>query len=181
MIRTPSRLTRTPDLGSGTGKRDPFEVVPHVLDLVRLTGAIFVRSDFRAPWAYTSPPTVELAGALPPGAGSLVMFHIVVDGHCWVALDDGGRHELSRGDVVVMPYGDSHSWGSYEPARPVSIASLLPPRPWTELPHIEYGGDGAETKVVCGSLRGDAVLFDPVLRGSRRCSSCGRPAPPRRG
>ena len=27
-----------------------------------------------------------------------------------------------------------------------------------------YGGDGEHTLVVCGYLRGDAVLFDPVLR-----------------
>ncbi|MBA2473947.1 MAG: hypothetical protein H0V41_17580 [Pseudonocardiales bacterium] len=49
MTETPPRLTETPDLGSSPGIRDPFEVVPRVLDLVRLTGAIFFRSDFRAP------------------------------------------------------------------------------------------------------------------------------------
>ena len=164
MTTTPAGLTATPGLADGSARRDPFAVVPQVLDLVRLTGAIFFRSDFRAPWSYTSPPTLEMADALPKGTGSLVMFHIVAAGHCWIAMADGVRHELSRGDVVVMPYGDAHAWGSFEEARPVSIATLLPPRPWTELPHVEYGGDGAETKVVCGYLRGDAVLFDPVLR-----------------
>jgi AraC-like DNA-binding protein len=164
MIRTPSRLTGTPDIDPDPGRRDPFEIVPHVLDLVRLNGAIFFRSDFRAPWAYTSPPTSELAGVLPPGAGSLVMFHIVVDGHCWVEMENGARRDLSKGDVVVMPYGDAHAWGSFDDAEPVPIATLLPPTPWTELPYLEYGGDGPETRVVCGYLRGDAVLFDPVLR-----------------
>ena len=113
--------------------------MPRVLELVRLSGAIFFRSDFRAPWAYTSPPTVELATALPPGAGSLVMLHIIADGRCWVALNDGVRHELARGDVVVMPYGDANAWGSPEPAEPVSIATLLRP-PWKQLPHLQYGG-----------------------------------------
>ncbi|PZS22326.1 MAG: AraC family transcriptional regulator [Pseudonocardiales bacterium] len=169
MTETPPCLTETPDLGSGdlgsgVGIRDPFEVVPQVLDLVRLTGAIFFRSHFRAPWAYTSPATLELAGALPPGAGSLVMFHIIAEGHCWVALEDGVKRDLSRGDVVVMPYGDAHSMGSPAYAEPVSIATLLPPRPWTKFPHVEYGGCGEHTLVVCGYLRGDAVLFDPVLR-----------------
>lgn len=164
MTETPPCLTQTPDLGSGKGIRDPFEVVPQVLDLVRLTGAIFFRSEFRAPWAYTSPPTLDLAGALPPGAGSLVMFHIIAEGHCWIALADGVKRDLSGGDVVVMPYGDAHSFGSPECGEPVSITTLLPPRPWTEFPHIDYGGSGARTLVVCGYLRGDAVLFDPVLR-----------------
>jgi hypothetical protein len=121
MTETPPSLTETPDLGSGEGTRDPFEVVPQVLDLVRLSGAIFFRSDFSAPWAYTSPPTLDLAGALPPGEGSLVMFHIIAEGRCWIALDDGVKRDLARGDVVVMPYGDAHSFGSREPAEPVSI------------------------------------------------------------
>jgi AraC-like DNA-binding protein len=164
MSETSPHLTQTPDFLAGSGDVDPFEVVPHVLDLVSLTGAIFFRSDFRAPWAYTSPPTHELVGALPPGRGSLVMFHIIAQGHCWVAMEDGVRHELAAGDVVVMPYGDAHSFGSVQPAEPVSIISLLPPGPWTEFPRIDYGGEGEDTMVVCGYLRGDALLFDPVLR-----------------
>ena len=105
-----------------------------------------------------------MISVLPEGTGSLVMFHIVTAGHCWVALEDGIRHELFAGDVVVMPYGDVHSWGSYDDAEPVDIATLLPPRPWAELPYLRYGGPGEETQMVCGYLRGDAVLFDPVLR-----------------
>ena len=40
----------------------------------------------------------------------------------------------------------------------------MPPRPWLEFPHLHYGGAGEETRMVCGYLRGDAILFDPVLR-----------------
>ena len=156
-------LTRTPDLDLRAAMRDPFTIVPQVLDLVRLNGAIFFRSDFRAPWGYTSPPVQELAGALPHSPGSLVLFHIVAEGHCWIAMD-GVERSLSRGDVVVMPYGVAHAFGSDEYAEPVSITKLLPPPPWIDFPHIDYGGDGENTQMVCGYLRGDAVLFDPVLR-----------------
>jgi AraC-like DNA-binding protein len=163
MDETPHLMTRTPDLGRPRTD-DPFDLVPQVLDLVQLTGAIFFRSDFRAPWAYTSPPTVELDGALPPGPGSLVMFHIVVEGGCWVAMRDGVRHDLAPGDVVVLPYGDAHTFGSRDQAEPVSITTLMPEQPWTEFPFISHGGAGERTQMVCGFLRGDALLFDPVLR-----------------
>jgi AraC-like DNA-binding protein len=161
MIGTPPGLTGSPDLG---GVDDPLTIVPRVLELVRLTGAIFFRSTFRSPWAYRSPPAAELAGALPPSAGSLVMFHIVAAGRCWVSLDSGERQQVTAGDIVVMPYADANNWSSIEPAEPVSIMTLLPPPPWLEFPHLQYGGDGDETFVVCGYLHGDAVLFDPVLR-----------------
>lgn len=164
MTETPPSMTGSPESTDAPGIRDPFEVVPRVLDLVRLNGAIFFRSDFCAPWAYHSPPTIELDGALPPGAGSLVMFHIVVEGRCWIAMKDSVRHDLSPGDVLVMPYGDAHTFGSHEYAEPVSVTTLLAPRPWTEFPHIGSVGSGARTQMVCGYLRGDAVLFDPVLQ-----------------
>jgi len=157
-------LIKTPDLDVRGATRDPFAIVPQVLDLVRLSGAIFFRSSFRSPWAYTSPPVVELAGALPAARGSLVLFHIVVEGHCWIALSDGVKQHLNRGDVVVMPYADAYTSGCEEYAEPVSITTLLPPPPWTAFPQIDYGGEGEHTRMVCGYLRGDAVLFDPVLR-----------------
>jgi AraC-like DNA-binding protein len=169
---TPHDVTATPeinrttpeDLTESPSRSDPLVLVPRVLDLVRLSGAIFFRSEFHAPWAYTSPPALDLAGAVPHAEGSLVMFHIVAAGSCWVSVDGGPRRDLSAGDVVVMPYGDANEWGSHDPAEPVSITSLLPPPPWTALPSIDFGGDGATTSVVCGYLFGDAVLFDPVLR-----------------
>ena len=79
-------------------------------------------------------------------------------------MADGTRRDVSRGDVVVMPYGDAHSMRSHDLAVPVSITTLLPPPPWTEFPHLVYGGEGEHSMLVCGYLRGDAVLFDPVLR-----------------
>lgn len=144
--------------------REPLDLVAQVLDLVRLNGAIFFRSDMYAPWAYHSPPTLELDGVLPVGAGSLVKFHIVAEGSCWIALDDGPRHQLGAGDVVVLPYADAHSFGSAEPADAVPIQDLLAPRPWRGLPEITIAGGGERTRMVCGYLRGDALLFDPVLR-----------------
>jgi AraC-like DNA-binding protein len=135
-----------------------------VLELVRLGGSIFLRADFKAPWAYTAPPGRDMADALFPGAGSLVLFHIVGEGRCWVALEGGEKHHLEKGDVVVMPYGDPHSVGFPDDVEPVHVGTLLPPPPWDSMARLEYGGDGEYCLFVCGYLDGDAVLFDPVLR-----------------
>ena len=60
MTETTGSLIKTPDLDLRAAMRDPFAIVPQVLDLVRLNGAIFFRSHSRSPWAYTSPPVLEL-------------------------------------------------------------------------------------------------------------------------
>ncbi|GAA3641847.1 AraC family transcriptional regulator [Microlunatus ginsengisoli] len=163
MIETTDSVRSVPG-AADCRPEDPLSVLPQVLGMVRLSGAIFFRADFHAPWGYWSPPTVELERALPPGRGSLVMFHIVVEGTFWITMQDGTRALAVPGDVVVMPYADAHTMRSADDTDLVSIASLLPPMPWTEFPRIDYGGDGAPTALVCGFLRGDAVLFDPVLR-----------------
>ena len=55
-------LTKTPDPDLRSAMRDPFMIVPQVLDLVRLNGAIFFRSQFRSPctprrrsWSWRAP------------------------------------------------------------------------------------------------------------------------------
>jgi AraC-like DNA-binding protein len=167
MTETTAGLTETPETVAVGGPRlEPlsFGVVSQVLDLVRLAGAIFLRAEFRAPWAYRSPPAADLAATFLPGASSLVLFHIVADGRCWIELDDGTGRDLEQGDVVVMPYGDQHRVGNPTGVEAVPITSLLPPPPWTEFPVIDHGGDGDATMIVCGYLQGDALLFDPVLR-----------------
>lgn len=130
---------------------------------VRLAGAIFLRAEYTAGWAYRSPPAGDLASLLRPGRKRLVLFHIVASGRCWVATDGGDRHWADAGDVIVLPYGEQHTMGGPTTAEAVDIAELIPPTPWRELPVIRHGGGGERTDVVCGYLDADAPLFDPGL------------------
>jgi AraC-like DNA-binding protein len=54
--------------------------------------------------------------------------------------------------------------GSHEPATPIPVAQLVAPPPWTAFPVIRWGGGGRPTTIVCGYLRCDDPLFDPVVR-----------------
>lgn len=133
------------------------------LEALRLDGAIFFRAEFTETWSYESPPT-ELAGLLRPGAERLILFHIVAAGRCWVTAGDGERHWASRGDVIVLPYGDLHFVGGDGDADAVPIVTLLAPPPWDEMPVLHYGGGGERTDIVCGYLHSEDPLFDPNLR-----------------
>jgi AraC-like DNA-binding protein len=140
---------------------DPLE---SALRGLRLEGAIFLRAEYCEPWAYESLPGPATAAILRPGTDRLVLFHVVANGSCWVQVDGHERHWASSGDVVVLPYGDQHRMGGVGESESVPLMSIMQAPPWTRMPLIRLGRDGARTDVVCGFLHSEDVLFDPALR-----------------
>src|SRR5579859_6385308 len=161
MTQTPKELTDTP--AHSHQKEAALALVSDVLSTVRLTGAIFLRAEYTAPWAYESPPSDDLTRLLQPQAERLILFHIIAEGSCWLPLSTGQRLHASEGEVVVLPYSHQHVMSSAESVRPVAIASLLPALPWEEFPVVRYGMGGTRTSVVCGYLSSNDPLFNPVL------------------
>jgi AraC-like DNA-binding protein len=134
------------------------------LERLRLEGAVFLRAEYREPWAYESLTARETARILRPRSDRVILFHVVGSGACWVAVDDGDKHWARRGDVIVLPYGDQHRMGGVQDAGLVSISTILQMPPWRQMPVIRHGADGELTDVVCGYLHSRDPLFDPGLR-----------------
>jgi len=129
------------------------------LENLRLDGAIFFRAEFTENWAFESPLT-ELTRALRPGASSMILFHIVAAGRCWISTPGGERHWANRGDVIALPYGDDYSMGGAEPAEVVPILTLMTRPPWATMPVLEHGAGGDRTDILCGHMYSDDPLFD---------------------
>jgi AraC-like DNA-binding protein len=138
--------------------------------MVRVQGAIFLHGRYTEPWAYRSVPGQDAAALLAPGAPRVLLFHVVAAGRCWVevngvhGLDGAVRHWAETGDVIVLPYGDTHTMGGAETAELVEFRTLMSPPPWEEMPFVELGDGGEPTHVVCGYFRCDDPLFDPAMR-----------------
>lgn len=43
----------------------------------------------------------------------------------------------SRGDVIVLPYGDDYLMGGAQPAQVVPIMTLMAGPPWEQMPVLE--------------------------------------------
>ena len=74
-----------------------MDVLSEVLRVVRLSGVIHFRGEFRHPWAFSSSPPEMLAARLKVPEGSVTPFHVFVDGSCWVK---SGNHRRSTADPV---------------------------------------------------------------------------------
>jgi AraC-like DNA-binding protein len=139
-------------------------VLQDALARMRLEGAVFLRAEYREPWAYESFTADETAKILHPDSDRVILFHVVAGGTCWVAIGDGEKHWANAGDVMVLPYGDQHRMGGLCDAEHVAMSTILERPPWREMPIIRHGADGELTDVVCGYLHSEDPLFDPRLR-----------------
>ncbi|MGW1343404.1 AraC family transcriptional regulator [Kribbella sp. NPDC002412] len=143
---------------------DREATLSRALSRLHLEGAIFLRGEYTEPWAYESLPPQDATAVLAPHVRRVILFHVVATGRAWIETVEGERHWASAGDVIVLPYGDSHRMGGTEPAVCVAVSTLIEPPPWERMPVIHHGAGGAETHLVCGYLACDDPLFDPRMR-----------------
>src|SRR6201990_1141788 len=155
------RATGAPDRVTVPEQRLASSVMQAALERLRLEGAVFLRAEYREPWAYESLTARETAKILQPDTDRVILFHVVASGTCWVAVDDGDKHWARRGDVIVLPYGDQHRMGGVQNAGLVSISTFLQMPPWRQMPVIRHGAGGDLTDVVCGFLHSRDPLFRP--------------------
>lgn len=141
-----------------------MDALSETLRVVRLVGAIFINARFTAPWCYQSQAAAQVAPLLEPGAECLVIFHMIVEGECWVELEGEPPVHLQAGDVVLFPQGDAHRMASQPGLQPVQagrLGAVLARRPR----QIHYGGGGAATRLLCGYMACDARLGRMLLAG----------------
>jgi AraC-like DNA-binding protein len=145
--------------------RDATAALSHAFGHLRVQGAIFLTGLYSESWAYESVPVEDLAAMLIPGADRVILFHVIASGRCWIATEGSEKHWASAGDVIVLPYGDSHRMGgAAETSVLAAAANLVPDPPWDRMPVIEYGEGGTRTQVMCGYILCDDPLFDPRMQ-----------------
>ncbi len=141
-----------------------MDALSETLRVVQLVGAIFINARFTAPWCYQSPSADTAARLLEPCAERVVIFHMIMEGECFVEMDKQAPVRLTAGDVVIFPEGNAHRMASEPGLAPASGAGLdkvLSRRPR----QLTYGGGGTETRLVCGYLACDARLARLLLAG----------------
>jgi hypothetical protein len=62
---------------------DRSDTLSDVLEVVRLTGALFFLVDARTPWVAEAPASPDLGPVILPKAQHVVSYHVVCQGDCW--------------------------------------------------------------------------------------------------
>ena len=141
-----------------------MDALSETLRVVQLVGAIFINARFTAPWCYQSPSADTAARLLEPAAERVVIFHMIMEGECFVEMGNESPVRLIAGDAVIFPEGDAHRMTSkpgLAPATGARLDEVVSRRPR----QLSYGGGGPTTRLVCGYLACDARLARLLLAG----------------
>lgn len=142
-----------------------MDVLSDILRVIKLEGALFFNAEFSAPWCLHSRLTAEVAHYLSPAANHLVLYHLLTEGRAYARLPDGRREELTAGDIVVFPRGDTHFLGNGRPEKPVDSFKTFEKNLTQGLRVARFGGGGEVTRFVCGFMACEPLLSEVFLSG----------------
>ena len=140
------------------------DALSDMLSGMHLAGTVLFRAECREPWSVTTPDPTQIAGMLAFRSRHIVPFHVVASGSCRIVMAGRAPVELAEGDAVLLPYGDGHELMGSEDIPSIPLGGLLPTLPWSSPCVLRHGGSGSVTKIICGFVQCDELLFHPVLR-----------------
>ena len=142
-----------------------MDVLSEVLKVVKLQGAMYYNGEFSSPWSVCSPPSRAVASQLAPGAGHVIVYHLLTEGRASARLLDGERITLDAGDIVIFPHGDAHILENGPPTKSVDIAKELARIIAQGLKLARLGGGGEVTRFICGYMACEPRLSQVFLSG----------------
>lgn len=157
MAGLPKQLIENPEPATA-GRAPEGDVLSDVLRTVRLSGSLQFCFMPAGAWRTDATPSLVRTLDMPP---NMIPFHIVVEGACWLRMDDR-EVMLAAGDVVAFPFGTGHQLGVGSGGRSITPMLDLPPRPWRDLPVLRYGDENPRVRLLCGYLHCDGLNFRPL-------------------
>lgn len=128
------------------------DALSDILQRIRLDATVFSCAEMDAPWA------VHTDGAV------MGIFHAVVEGACWIKLEETSQvQRLEKGDIVFLPYGSAHILCDDLQTPVVPIRSLAVRREGRAVGEVRIRGFGEHTSVICGKFSFEQSDVHPLL------------------
>lgn len=124
----------------------PQDAVTEVLRALKVHTTVYCLSELRAPWG------------LRIDGDAAAKFHLVLEGGCWLQLDETSSVAISSGELVVLPRGNGHTVRDQPASTARDLNELLRDEPANEDARLVHGGSGPLTRLLCGGFAlGDAL------------------------
>jgi AraC-like DNA-binding protein len=130
-----------------------MDVLQEMLTALRLSGGVFVASDFRAPWSVFSHFGPEDCARFFPVPRQLIAYHYVREGRMTCDLGDGMSMEVLEGEIVLLPQNVPHYLhGPWPRPAPIDAHEMLVHIGEDGIMRLRGGGNGARVSLYCGYL-----------------------------
>ena len=124
-----------------------MDTLSSILNKVKLSSAVYFKSDFSSPWGMDIPK------------GPFAQFHIVTRGSC-ILKTKTTQIQLFAGDIVVFPLGTSHWLADQESSKRTQGMEVV-----TSILQGDslFKGNQVATTLICGHFEFDRSLDHPFL------------------
>ncbi|MGD9539629.1 AraC family transcriptional regulator [Methylocystis sp.] len=129
---------------------------------IRLTGGIFLDSQFTAPWCVYTKVCGEDCKPFLAAPKQIIAYHFVVAGTLLISVEDDAAIEAHGGEIVLLPRNDAHTLASGPGLEPKNARELIQPSVDGGLAQVRHGGGGEVVHLVCGFLAHDQ-LYNPLI------------------
>lgn len=130
----------------------PADALSDILQSVHLSGGVYFRCEFTAPWGMEVPANPDAE------------FHVVVRGQCWLARPgEKDPIPLQAGDVVVFLDGSRHRLLDTPRGKALSPEKIIGNQSLANFGPVTYGGGGAPVTILCGYFRFNRDSAHPLL------------------
>lgn len=162
MTGTPLSFAGTPERVHSRTHADR-DLLGDMLRTLRLTGSIFLKGSFSAPFGVIAPRRFDATSPLAH-LRHISIFHLVESGTCTIELSNGERRIISTGDILLMPFAGEHKFWSDESVVMIPAHEIIHEGPMPGMWTIDHGGDGEAIRMVCGFIESAEFLHAPVFR-----------------
>lgn len=132
-----------------------MDVLSDILNVVKLQGSLYFRTEFAPPY-----------GVRVPAFANVARFHMAARGQCWITVAGVDAPVLlSAGDLMVIPHGAEHEI-SDAPTTPIrALDEVVEAAGFTGSGALVYGGEdeGSPASLVCGHFAFDAHVGKLLL------------------
>jgi hypothetical protein len=135
------------------------DAVNDVLTSLRMRSTVYCQSELRAPWGFAV------------RARELSAFHLVVDGNCWLEVDDLEEPvRRDAGDLVLLMTGRGHRMRDARTSELERLDDILARAP-KQHGRLRYGGSGPRTELLwVGSWSRERRRIRSCVRCLRCCA-----------
>lgn len=139
-----------------------MDALSDVLRVIRLIGGVFLEAEFTAPWCVSGKVSAEHCKPFQVSPRHVIASHFVATGRMQLQIKGSDPIEAHAGELLLLPHNDAHVFGSDLTVPVTPVHRLIQTVPGGGIQHIQFGGEGAATHLLCGFL-GSSISFSPLL------------------